>query len=147
MKIKLSHPQCMPKVGSEFAAGMDLRAYFGDRLSDDARSIRPGESLLIDTGVACNIPHGMFGHVVPRSSLGKRRLVIANTCGVIDSDYTGTIKMNLVNMSSEDQVIYNFDRLCQMVIIPCYNPNNLQVVDELEEYARGTNGFGSTGTN
>ena len=101
MRIKLSHPDCKPHVGSSEAAGMDLRAYFGDRASDLLRAIPPGESLMIDTGVAVEIPEGWVGIVVPRSSLGKRRLMIANTTGVIDSDYRGTIKMNLLNMSNE----------------------------------------------
>lgn len=145
MKIKLSHKDCLPNVGSKTSAGLDLRAFFGTKASDDFKVIPPGGSLLIDTGVAFEIPEGFFGHVVPRSSLGKRRLVIANTCGVIDSDYRGTVKMNLVNMGNTDQVIDNFERLCQMVVIPHYNPNDLEVVDELEDTERGTGGFGSTG--
>lgn len=146
MKIKLSNPECMPKVGSARAAGMDLRAYFGTRALDDLKVIAPGGSLMIDTGVAVQIPDGWFGHVVPRSSLGKRRLMIANTCGVIDSDYRGTIKMNLVNFGGEDQVIENFERLCQLVIVPHLNPNDIEVVDELEDSERGVGGFGSTGS-
>lgn len=145
MKIKLSHPDCLPKVGSKYSAGMDLRAFFGTKFTDDMKVIKPGESLMIDTGVAVEIPEGWFGHVVPRSSLGKRRLIIANTCGVIDSDYRGNIKMNLINMSREDQVINNFERLCQMVVIPHYNPNDLEVVDSLEDTERGEGGFGHSG--
>lgn len=145
MRIKLAHPDCMPHVGSAEAAGMDLRAYFGDRASDLLRAIPPGESLMIDTGVSVEIPEGWVGIIVPRSSLGKRRLIIANTVGVIDSDYRGTIKMNLINMSNETQPIDNFERLCQMVIVPHYNPNDLEVVDELTDTVRGTGGFGSSG--
>lgn len=93
IKIKLTHPDCMPKIGSEDAAGMDLRAFFGTNPAADLRAIAPGKSLMIDTGVAVEIPRGWFGLVVPRSSLGKRHLMIANTAGVIDSDYRGTIKI------------------------------------------------------
>ena len=145
MKITLLHPDCKPHVGSSQAAGMDLRAYFGDRASDLFRVIPPGDSLMIETGVAVEIPEGWVGIVVPRSSLGKRRLMIANTTGVIDSDYRGTIKMNLVNYGDERQPIDNFERLCQLVIVPHYNPNDIEIVDELGDTERGESGFGSSG--
>nr|8QLD_A Chain A, Deoxyuridine 5'-triphosphate nucleotidohydrolase [Escherichia phage T5]8QLD_B Chain B, Deoxyuridine 5'-triphosphate nucleotidohydrolase [Escherichia phage T5]8QLD_C Chain C, Deoxyuridine 5'-triphosphate nucleotidohydrolase [Escherichia phage T5] len=141
IKIKLTHPDCMPKIGSEDAAGMDLRAFF-----NDLRAIAPGKSLMIDTGVAVEIPRGWFGLVVPRSSLGKRHLMIANTAGVIDSDYRGTIKMNLYNYGSEMQTLENFERLCQLVVLPHYSTHNFKIVDELEETIRGEGGFGSSGS-
>lgn len=146
MRVKLLHPDCLPHVGSAEAAGMDLRAFFGERATDLFRAIAPGEALMIDTGVAVEIPEGWVGIVVPRSSLGKRRLVIANTVGVIDSDYRGTIKMNLVNQSNITQTIDNLERLCQLVVVPHYNPNDIEVVDELDDTERGTGGFGSSGT-
>ena len=101
---------------------------------------------MIDTGVAVEIPEGWVGIVVPRSSLGKRRLMIANTVGVIDSDYRGTIKMNLLNMSNETQPIDNFERLCQLVVVPHYNPNDIEIVDSLTDTDRGEGGFGSSGS-
>lgn len=146
IKIKLTHPDCMPKIGSEDAAGMDLRAFFGINPAADLRAIAPGKSLMIDTGVAVEIPRGWFGLVVPRSSLGKRHLMIANTAGVIDSDYRGTIKMNLYNYGSEMQTLENFERLCQLVVLPHYSTHNFEIVDELEETIRGEGGFGSSGS-
>ncbi|MFP9170226.1 dUTP diphosphatase, partial [Enterococcus faecalis] len=97
-------------------------------------------------GVAVEIPRGWFGLVVPRSSLGKRHLMIANTAGVIDSDYRGTIKMNLYNYGSEMQTLENFERLCQLVVLPHYSTHNFKIVDELEETIRGEGGFGSSGS-
>lgn len=146
IKIKLTHPDCMPKIGSEYAAGMDLRAFFGTNPAADLRAIAPGKSLMIDTGVAVEIPRGWFGLVVPRSSLGKRHLMIANTAGVIDSDYRGTIKMNLYNYGSEIQTLENFERLCQLVVLPHYSTHHFEIVDELEETVRGEGGFGSSGS-
>lgn len=146
IKIKLTHPDCMPKIGSAYAAGMDLRAFFGTNPAADLRAIAPGKSLMIDTGVAVEIPRGWFGLVVPRSSLGKRHLMIANTAGVIDSDYRGTIKMNLFNYGSEIQTLENFERLCQLVVVPHYSTHNFEIVDELGETDRGEGGFGSSGS-
>lgn len=146
MKVKLTHPDCLPHVGSGEAAGMDLRAFLGSRASDILAAIGPRGSLLVDTGVAIEIPKGWVGIVVPRSSLGKRKLKILNTAGVIDSDYRGTIKMGLYNYGDETQTIENFERLCQMVIVPHWNPNDIQVVDSLDDTDRGEGGFGSTGT-
>lgn len=146
IKIKLTHPDCMPKIGSEDAAGMDLRAFFGTNPAADLRAIAPGKSMMIDTGVAVEIPRGWFGLVVPRSSLGKRHLMIANTAGVIDSDYRGTIKMNLFNYGSEIQTLENFERLCQLVVLPHYSTHNFKIVDKLGETDRGEGGFGSSGS-
>ena len=145
IRIKLTHPDCMPKIGSEDAAVMDLLAFFGTNPAADLRAIAPGKSLMIDTGVAVEIPRGWFGLVVPRSSLGKRHLMISNTAGVIDSDYRGTIKMNLYNYGSEMQTLENFERLCQLVVVPHYSTHNFEIVDELEETDRGEGGFGSSG--
>ncbi|QGH45231.1 deoxyuridine 5'-triphosphate nucleotidohydrolase [Bacteriophage Eos] len=145
MKIKLSNPECMPKVGSETAAGMDLRCFFGTRANDILRAIGPKSTLDIDTGVAVQIPEGWCGIVVPRSSLGARQLMLTNTVGVIDSDYTGNIRIKLYNYGSETQTIENFERLCQLVVVPHWNPNSIQVVDSLDETARGDSGFGHSG--
>lgn len=146
MKVKLTHPECLPHVGSGEAAGMDLRAYLGPRASDIMIPIGPRGSQLLDTGVAIEIPEGWVGLVIPRSSLGKRKLMILNTVGVIDSDYRGTIKLGLYNYGHETQTIENFERLCQLVIVPHWNPKDIQLVEALEDTERGEGGFGSTGT-
>lgn len=145
MKIKLTHPDCLPKVGSKDAAGMDLRAYIGNRATDMLRAVGPNSVISFDTGVAVQIPQGWCGIVVPRSSLGNRKLMLTNTVGVIDSDYTGTIKVNLYNYGTETQTIEHLERLCQLVIVPHWNPNDIQIVDSLEETERGDGGFGHSG--
>lgn len=145
MKIKLTHPDCLPKVGSKDAAGMDLRAYIGNRATDMLRAVGPNSVISFDTGVAVQIPQGWCGIVVPRSSLGDRKLMLTNTVGVIDSDYTGTIKVNLYNYGTETQTIEHLERLCQLVIVPHWNPNDIQIVDSLEETERGDGGFGHSG--
>lgn len=145
MKIKLTHPDCLPKVGSKDAAGMDLRAYIGNRATDMLRAVGPNSVISFDTGVAVQIPEGWCGIVVPRSSLGKRKLMLTNTVGVIDSDYTGTIKVNLYNYGTETQTIEHLERLCQLVVVPHWNPNDIQIVDSLEETERGDGGFGHSG--
>lgn len=71
MRIKLSHPDCKPHVEVPEAAGMDLRAYFGDRASDLLRAIPPGEALMIDTGVAVEIPEGLGRNCGSESSLRR----------------------------------------------------------------------------
>lgn len=145
IKMKLSHPDCKPLVGTEFAAGMDLRAFFGVRASDDLRAIAPGKDLLIDTGVAVSIPTGWCGLVLPRSSTGKLHCKLANTVGLIDSDYNGNILLLVHNYGDDLVTIENFQRLCQLVVVPHYPTHNFEIVSDLEETERGEGGFGSTG--
>ena len=147
LKIKLSHPDCMPKIGTEYSAGMDLRAFFGTNQNSDLRAIQPGKDLMIDTGVAMSIPEGWCGFVLPRSSTGKLHCKLANTVGLIDSDYTGNIKLLVHNYGKEIVTLENFQRLCQIVVVPHYPTRNFEIVDSLEETDRGTAGFGSTGAN
>ena len=107
--------------------------------------IRPGETKKIHTGIKVAIPEGYFGGVYPRSSTGvKRNLMLANTIGVIDSDYRGEIMMFIYNYGSSDQIIKNGDRLAQLIIQP-YQRFDIELVDELDETDRGEGGFGSTG--
>ncbi len=101
-------------------------------------------NLMIDTGVAVEIPRGWFGLVVPRSSLGKRHLMIANTAGVIDSDYRGTIKMNLYNYGSANS--REFRKTLSVGSATHYSTHNFKIV-ELEETIRGEGGFGSSANN
>ena len=84
-------PECDPFVGSASAAGLDLKIYLGENARDDMIAIRPGETKVLRTGVAFEIPELWCGLVAPRSSTGKLRIQLENTIGVIDADYQGDI--------------------------------------------------------
>ena len=99
----------------------------------------------INTGLRVQIPQGFFGAVYPRSSTGvKMQLMLANTVGVIDSDYRGEIMIFMYNYGNDPQVIKNGDRIAQLVIQP-YERCELVQVESLDETDRGESGFGSTG--
>ena len=137
---KLSESARLPERGSEFAAGADLRA-----LLDAPLTIQPGQSAMLPTGLAFEIPEGYVGLIFARSSLGtKRGLAPANKVGVIDSDYRGEVKVCLHNHSSQPQVIEPDERVAQMVIVP-FLPAQYEEAEELSDTVRGEGGFGSTG--
>lgn len=138
--VKLDYPECMPKRAHPTDAGSDLVSVISYELMPDAK-------FLLDTGVAIKIPVGYVGLVVPRSSMSKVRVSLANTVGVIDSDYRGNIKVFLLNEGTEVFRIRALQtRIAQLLIVPV-------VLDDFKEYdghdwydtIRGTGGFGSTG--
>lgn len=127
-----------PTKGSKEAAGHDL-------YSDEAYDIAPHSTVKIGTGVSIAIPEGTFGAIFARSGIAfKRGLRPANCVGVVDSDYRGEIIVALHNDTDEMMQIDKHERIAQLVIIP-YLPINLERVDSLDDTARGTGGFGSTG--
>ena len=103
---------------------------------------------LVPTGIAIEIPGPEYGaFLYARSGLAiKKGITLANCVGVIDSDYTGEIKVGLINLSNDEYVVQNGERIAQLVIMPV-NQANLVVVDELDKTERGAGGFGSTGMN
>ena len=138
---KLDPAAILPSYGSEYAAGADLYA-----LLPEAATIAPGETLMIHTGLAAEIPEGYAGLVFARSGLAsKRGLAPANKVGVVDSDYRGEWMVALHNHSGEPQVVEPGGRIAQMVIVP-YLTARFEEVGELSDTVRGTGGFGSTGT-
>lgn len=145
---KLYPDSIVPSRGSASAAGYDLYAHIGnitDSDRDRAVTIQPGETVMISSGVAMNLPKGTFGGVFARSGLSlKKGLRPGNCVGVIDSDYTGEIMVGLYNDSKDLRVVKNGDRIAQLVIIP-YATVDFKEVDSLEETDRGEGGFGSTG--
>lgn len=145
LKYVLLDDRCEPKVGTEFSAGLDLRVFLGSNPRDDMTLIRPKETKVISTGVKVQIPEMWCGIVVPRSSTGKLRIALENTMGIIDSDYRGEILLRLYNFGTEDQVIYNFDRITQLIIVPHYPLSLRERVESLDETVRGEGGFGHTG--
>ena len=141
MKIKkLNENAIVPTYGSEFSAGADLYA-----CEDNDVTINPGETQLIHTGIAFEIPCGYVGLIYARSGLAtKRGLAPANKVGVIDSDYRGEILVALHNHSNSKQIVSSGERIAQIVFTP-YASAEFELSDELESTARGEGGFGSTG--
>lgn len=142
MKIKkLNENAVIPTYGTEYSAGADLYA-----CTDEDITINPGETKLIKTGIAIEIPVGYAGFIYARSGLAsKKGLAPANKVGVIDADYRGEIMIALYNQSNEPQVIAAKERIAQLVIAP-FLKVEFEEVDELTITVRGAGGFGSTGT-
>lgn len=141
INVKLLHPKAhMPTYGSSEAAGADLYACL-----EAPVTIQPGEVYWVSTGIALEVPKGCAGLVFARSSMGaKRGLAPANKVGVIDSDYRGEVRVVLLNHSNQPQTLEPGERVAQLVIVPVFTPGFEQVA-ELDDTARGTGGFGSTG--
>lgn len=145
-RFEVQHP---PEVGSEHAAGLDCFAHLENETSITIS--RASEPKLISLGFSIAIPEGWCGILVPRSSTGKRtRLRLANTIGVIDSDYRGPVcalveSRHQANMCGSEMItIHHGMKLCQIVIVPHMNINNFSFVSKLPETVRGKGGFGST---
>lgn len=131
----------LPTRGSEFAAGSDLRACM-----DTPVTIAPGQTVMIHTGLAMEIPVGYAGLIYGRSGLAsKRGLAPANKVGVVDADYRGEIMVALHNHGLEPQTIEHGERIAQLVVTP-FLAVGFAEVDDLTETMRGEGGFGSTGT-
>ena len=138
---KLNENAIIPTYGSEFSAGADLYT-----CEDNDVTINIGETRLIHTGIALEIPNGYVGLIYARSGLAtKRGLAPANKVGVIDSDYRGEIMIALHNHSNKEQTVARAERIAQIVFTP-YASANFEISDELNSTARGEGGFGSTGS-
>ena len=141
MKIKkLNERAVTPTYGSEFSAGADLYACEGADIV-----IASGETKLIHTGIAMEIPCGYVGLVYARSGLAtKRGLAPANKVGVVDPDYRGEFMVALHNHTDEAKTVEGGERVAQLVIVP-FIQADFNVCDELSDTVRGAGGFGSTG--
>ncbi len=136
---KLDPNAVLPTYGTPFSAGADLYA-----LTAAPITIAPGETILIHTGLAFEIPEGYGGFVFARSGLAtKKGLAPANKVGVIDSDYRGELMIPLHNGGSESAVIQNGDRVAQLVFLPAPQAVFTET-DVMSETKRGCGGFGST---
>jgi len=137
---KLRENAFVPTYGSAEAAGADIYACL-----EETATIAPGETFLVPTGIAMEVPKGCAGLVYARSSMGaKRGLAPANKVGVIDSDYRGEIFVALHNHGKLPQQVAHGERIAQLLITPVYTPGFIEVA-ELSETVRGAGGFGSTG--
>ena len=141
ISVKLLRPGArIPTYGTEASAGADLYACMQDKVE-----VGPGQSVMIPTGIAMEIPKGYAGLVFARSSMGaKRGLAPANKVGVIDSDYRGEIRVVLHNHSGESQSVEPGERVAQLLIVPVFTPG-FQEAEKLSDTSRGAGGFGSTG--
>lgn len=130
----------LPTYATEGSSGMDLRA---DLSIEEI--LEPMQRKAIPTGLFIEIPIGYEAQIRPRSGLAlKQGLTVLNTPGTIDSDYRGEIKIILINLSNEEQIIKNGDRIAQMVINKV-EKGDLNLVEKLQDSQRGQGGFGHTG--
>ncbi len=142
MNIKrLNENATVPTYGSSCAAGADIYA-----CTDVSIRIEAGATVLVHTGIAMAIPDGYVGLIYARSGLAsKKGLAPANKVGVIDSDYRGEIMVALHNHGKTAQVVEHGERIAQIVFTQ-YAAASFTVAEELDDTARGTGGFGSTGS-
>jgi len=138
IQVRLLDPQArLPTRGSGKAAGHDLYA-------NEAKTISARGQEVVTTGISIKPPEGTYGRIAPRSGMAVKYQIAVNA-GVIDSDYTGEIKVVLANMSDQDYQIQKGDRIAQLITEKIVQSNCYQVT-KLEETNRGQKGFGSTGT-
>jgi dUTP pyrophosphatase len=131
----------LPEYATSLAAGADLVAAI-----DGEIKLAPFARVLVPTGIAISLPAGFEAQVRPRSGLAlKNGVTLLNCIGTIDADYRGEIKVILVNFGSETFSIVRGMRIAQIIIAPIVQAQ-WKVIENLDETARGMNGFGSTGT-
>lgn len=135
MKVMLDKGAFMPKRAYETDAGLDLRTPKNFR-------INAGSYAFVDTGVHIMLPKDTVGFLKSKSGLNCNHEIIGE--GVIDENYTGSIKVKLYNLGFTDHLFERGDKIIQLVILPCIKPE-LEKVDEFPKTKRGSNGFGSTG--
>lgn len=140
IKIVNNSRHDLPKYSTDASAGMDLRANL-----DADLIIKPMDRMLIPTGLFLEIPLGYEAQIRPRSGLAvKNGITILNSPGTIDADYRGEVCIILINLSKEDFIIKDGERICQMVIAK-HEKAEWVTVQSLEKTVRGTGGFGHTG--
>lgn len=139
--VNKSHHQ-LPDYQTVLSAGMDLKAN-----TDEPIALKPMERWLFPTGIYIQLPEGYEAQIRPRSGLAaKYGVTVTNAPGTIDADYTGEIKVSLINLSRDTVVIQPGERIAQMVVAK-YEKVTWNEVSVLDETERGDGGFGSTGRN
>ena len=142
IKIKVVNKgrQQLPAYATSQSAGMDLRANI-----DTPITLRPMERRIIPTGLYIALPPGFEAQVRPRSGLAlKHGITVLNSPGTIDADYRGEIGVLLVNLSTDDFIITEGERIAQMVIAR-HEQGEFELTDELDYTERGAGGYGHTG--
>lgn len=143
MKVKIVNKSGWPDpaYATEASAGLDLRAN-----TDAPIALGPLERALVPTGIYIQLPVGFEAQIRPRSGLAtKRGITVINSPGTVDADYRGELKVSLVNLSSQEQVINPGERIAQMVVAR-HEKVEWEDVESLDETSRGAGGWGSTGT-
>lgn len=142
LKIKVVNTghQQLPAYATPQSAGMDLRANI-----DESIVLKPFERRLISTGLHIALPAGFEAQIRPRSGLAlKHGITVLNSPGTVDADYRGEVMVLLINLSQEEFVINDGERVAQMVIAR-HEQGLMELVEELDETERGTGGYGHTG--
>ncbi|MCK9450773.1 MAG: dUTP diphosphatase [Bacteroidales bacterium] len=142
MEIKIVNisTHALPTYETDASAGMDLRANL-----DEPIALKPLQRTLVPTGLFIELPIGYEAQIRPRSGLAiKSGITLLNAPGTIDADYRGEIKVILANLSDQEFIIKDGERIAQMVIAKHETASWIQV-EQLNETARGTGGFGHTG--
>jgi dUTP pyrophosphatase len=130
----------IPAYETEGSAGMDLRAELNESIT-----LKPLERAIVKTGLFIALPQGFEAQVRPRSGLAaKKGITVLNSPGTVDADYRGEIGVILVNLSNEEFIVNDGERIAQLVIAK-HERANWQEVEILSETERGSGGFGSTG--
>lgn len=138
--LKIVSKKYMPVYATEQSAGMDLRA-----VTDEPIVIKPMQRQLVKTGLFIQLPVGYEAQIRPRSGLAlKKGITVFNSPGTIDADYRGEIGVLLINMSQEDFVVNDGERIAQMVIAKHERAELIQV-DSLDDSDRGDGGWGHSG--
>lgn len=132
----------LPSYATVGSAALDLRACIAMPLT-----LSPHETIMVPSGIAISIHDpGLVAILAPRSGLGiKHGIVLANTIGVIDSDYQGEIQIGLFNRSNTPYTIEPGERICQMLFMPVVQAELVMVEQFSQESQRGSGGFGHTG--
>lgn len=117
-----------------------------DLLATEEVDLDPGEVKMVSTGLALAIPDGYCGLVLPRSSMGKKGIIIPNSPGLIDSGYRGEVKVLLLNLGKENYRVYLDNKIAQIVFVKYENFNAIEVPKLPQSHdGRGVGGFGSSG--
>lgn len=143
LKIKVVNKghQPLPQYATKLSAGMDLRANI-----DEPITLKPLERRLIPTGLHIALPEGYEAQVRPRSGLAlKKGITVLNSPGTVDADYRGEVGVVLINLSQDDFVVEDGERIAQMVIAR-HEQADFELVEVLDETERGEGGYGHTGT-
>ncbi|MBN2618717.1 MAG: dUTP diphosphatase [Spirochaetales bacterium] len=139
-RVTVKYSGNYPTYQTTHAAGADIKAFLKEDIV-----IKPLSRTIVPTGIYLEIPEGFEAQIRPRSGLAANYgITILNSPGTIDSDYRGEIKVIIINLSNNDFIIKNGDRIAQMVIAPVLQADFIQT-DNLDETERGAGGFGSTG--